>query len=862
MNPVSVLPLVMAGIAFYVGQYHLLIYTRRRQHREDLFFALTCLATCCYDVLCAGLYNVTSADAGVIWQRGQLIALALLAPAMLWFAAEYTTLKRRSLVYGFSLFFLAALFVQALDRSKLTWIVGDPSVKEIVLPFNLGVTYYEASLGPFTIVQGLMGLVVSTYILWLAVRYYLSGARRRSVPLLIALVVMYVAAVNDTAVSQSVYQFIYLIEYGYTVMVMIMSFALARTVVAGAIAEERFRTLVETTSDWVWEVDNDLTYTYSSPKVKGLLGYESQEIVGLKPFQLMPPEEARRLEPILREIVESGRPLKYLENRAVSRDGREIQLETRAEPFFDQRGNLLGYRGIDRDITERKQTEEALRRAHTVVVNSPVVLFRWRAGPGWPVEFVSENVSRFGYAAEELLSGGVQYSTLVHPEDLPRVAREVQQHSASGRLSFEQEYRLITRDGSVRWVDDRTVVGRNAQGEPVYYQGVVLDITERKLLERETEERRGFLESILAAAPDAIITADNQHAIVEWNPGAQRLFGYSREEAIGRRIDDLITGDDPRTAEEAAHWTRALDNNQAITLTEATRYRKDGTPVDVLVSVAPILTGRERVGVVAIYTDITERKRAENEIRRLNADLEQRVQRRTAELQAVNKELEAFAYSVSHDLRAPLRAMNGFSRALEEDCAELLDATGKQYLGHIQAAADRMQQLIDGLLGLSRVARETMHLQKVDLSAVAREIAEALARRDRGRRVEFCIADGLEAYCDQRLIQAALENLLENAWKFTAQCAQARIEFGMETVDGEAAFFVRDNGVGFDMSYSDKLFQAFQRLHRVEDFPGIGLGLANVQRIIHRHGGRVWAEGRIDGGATFWFTLSVTGERG
>lgn len=256
-----------------------------------------------------------------------------------------------------------------------------------------------------------------------------------------------------------------------------------------------------------------------------------------------------------------------------------------------------------------------------------------------------------------------------------------------------------------------------------------------------------------------------------------------------------------------------------------------------------------------LVREVAERKRAEEEIRRLNEELERRVLERTVELEAANKELEAFSYSVSHDLRAPLRSIDGFSQALLEDHATALDAGGKEYLHRVRAASQRMAQLIDDLLDLARVTRTELRRERVDLSTLAQEIAAELQSAEPGRHVEFAIAPGAVATGDPRLLRVVLENLLGNAWKFTAKHARATIEFGVVNHLGRAVYFVRDDGAGFDMAYADKLFGAFQRLHRPTEFPGAGVGLATVQRIIHRHGGRVWVEGAIERGATFHFTL-------
>ena len=244
----------------------------------------------------------------------------------------------------------------------------------------------------------------------------------------------------------------------------------------------------------------------------------------------------------------------------------------------------------------------------------------------------------------------------------------------------------------------------------------------------------------------------------------------------------------------------------------------------------------------------------EEQLRGLNAELEQRVREQTAQLEALNKELEAFAYSVSHDLRAPLRSIRGFSEVLLERYADKLDARGQEYLRRCCESCQKMDKLMEDLLKFSRLNRSEMNRQPIQLSELAQEIAAELRKAEPGREVEFVIAPGLRAHGDERLLRVALNHLLRNAWKFTGRKAQARIEFGA-TSGTEAAFFVRDNGVGFDMAYAAKLFGVFQRLHSASEFPGAGIGLATVQRILFRHGGRTWAAGAVNQGATFFFSL-------
>ncbi|ABQ28507.1 cache domain-containing protein [Geotalea uraniireducens] len=266
------------------------------------------------------------------------------------------------------------------------------------------------------------------------------------------------------------------------------------------------------------------------------------------------------------------------------------------------------------------------------------------------------------------------------------------------------------------------------------------------------------------------------------------------------------------------------------------------------------------ISTIHVYSftrvEIARRER-EEEVRKLNKELEQRVKERTAQLEATNKELDAFAYSVSHDLRAPLRAIDGFSAALLEDYRDKLDDEGRKYLRYVQEGSHEMSDLIDGLLKLSRSTRGGIAPERVDLSAMAVMVAEELRKAEPDRRVTIHIAPGVEAFADHRLLWVVMENLLGNAWKYTSQRADGRIELGVAEQQGKDVYFVRDNGAGFDMAYADKLFLPFQRLHKTSEFPGIGIGLATVERIIHRHDGRIWAQAAVGEGATFYFTLGL-----
>jgi PAS domain S-box-containing protein len=575
------------------------------------------------------------------------------------------------------------------------------------------------------------------------------------------------------------------------------------------------------------------------------------------------------------------------------------------------------------------------------------------------------------------------WAASVHPEDVKRVMAAVQAHLERHAV-YEEEYRVRTKDGAYRWWSARGAAARTPDGKPVRWIGSITNITERKQAEETLRESEAKYRTLIENIPQKILMKDRSCRWVSINKNLAHDFGFRPEEVVGKVDADLFPPD--LAAKYHADDVRIMDTGKAEELEE--RYIQEGRETWVNTIKTPVRGANgEIVGVLGIFWDMTERKRAEEalresesrfrqlaeslpqlvwtcqpdgpcdylnrqwveftgvpeaqqhgfgwleqlhpddraptvaaweaavasgsdfrvefrirrhdgeyrwfdtqavrlrdagghtvkwfgsntdmterrrveeEIRQLNAELEQRVRDRTAELEAANKELETFSYSVSHDLRAPLRGIDGFSRILLEKCSAQLDDEGKDSLQRVRAASQRMGELIDDLLTLSRATRAELRRTAVDLTALAGEIVAELERVEPTRRVRWVIAPGLAATGDRQLLRVVLDNLLNNAWKFTSRQAEARIEFGAMKGEQGCAFFVRDNGVGFDMAYAGKLFGAFQRLHATADFPGTGIGLATVQRIIHRHGGRVWAEGQVNHGATFYFTLPETSQQ-
>jgi PAS domain S-box-containing protein len=514
---------------------------------------------------------------------------------------------------------------------------------------------------------------------------------------------------------------------------------------------------------------------------------------------------------------------------------------------------VVGVQIISADITRSKQDEEILRASEakhkTMIANiSDVIAIMSVDGT---IQYKSPNIEKwFGWAPEDL--EGTNGWDTVHPDDLERIQQEFFGLLEQDRAEKMVEYRYKCKDGTYRWINLTAV---NLVNDPVI-RGVLMnyhDVTDRKRM----EDAQQFLEEKFSTAflisPDSInINRLRDGLYIEVNEGFTQLTGYTAEDVSGKTSLEI---DIWANAEDRLRLVQGLLESGKVVDLEAPFRCKNGQMKICLMTAHRIDWNQEKC-ILSITRDITERKRAVEQIRQLNAELEQRVLDRTAQLEAANRELEAFSYSVSHDLQAPLRALEGFSNLLFEDSSDQLDEQGKFYLQRIQANSQRMGQLIKDLLDFSRVTTQTLFTNiLVDLSSMARQIADDIQAQFPNRQVELSIVPNLLVRGDAKLLKIALENLLSNAFKFSAHCDKAIIQVGTLEQDGKAIYFVRDNGAGFPMREANRLFAPFQRLHSENDFPGTGIGLATVQRIIHRHGGRVWCESEIDQGATFYFTL-------
>lgn len=364
------------------------------------------------------------------------------------------------------------------------------------------------------------------------------------------------------------------------------------------------------------------------------------------------------------------------------------------------------------------------------------------------------------------------------------------------------------------------------------------------------EKLSGFLES----SPDAIVIVNKEGKIVVSNTHTERLLGYAPQELSGQTVAILVPERYRKVylQQYAVYFGNSGDQMMTTNL-ELSAIHKDGHEIPIEICMKPLET-EKGILVTSALRDISQRKQTEQKITRLHQELEQRA----AELEASNKELEAFSYSVSHDLRSPLQNIEGFSQVLLEDYGDRLDAEGQEHLNHMRSSCQQMGEIIDALLALSKMMRTEMCRQTVDLSALARQIAEELKTKAPDREVDFVIPPGLTVDADPQLLRVVMDNLLSNAWKFTSKQPRSRIEVGsMPQSSGEQVLYVRDDGAGFEMEHAAKLFTPFKRLHKTSDFQGTGIGLATVHRVVARHGGKIWAAGAVGHGATFCFTLAV-----
>lgn len=584
-----------------------------------------------------------------------------------------------------------------------------------------------------------------------------------------------------------------------------------------------------------------------------MLGYTKEELNNLNWQQITHPDDIQQDKANINSIISGAEVSKRWEKRYIRKDKEIVWVDLGTTLQRDQEGNPLYFITSVNDITERKNAEKALfesqehyRKAQEVGhVGSWEYHIQkntfWSSDEGKRVYGFDVNTEEF--TAEEVMQ-------LVHDRD--RV-NQAMIDLIEANKPYNIEFEITPRDSVVKkTINSIADLVRDEQGIPLLVRGVLLDITERKHAEVELKQQKLLLNTIIESATEAIFAKDVDGYYRSINKAGANIFGISQTEVLGKTDYDLVT-------KSTAHEFRKTDK---YVMASGVKYEReetgmiDGKIRTFLAHKSPWVDSSGKIiGVIGISYDITDRKLAEEEIKKLNESLEMRVLHRTEQLEAANKELEAFTYSVSHDLRAPLRGIHGFTKILLEEYSDKLDNEGIRVCDIIKDNASKMGQLIDDLLTFSRLGRTNMQISKIDMKKMVESIYYEVTNEESRRRIDISIGNICSIVADTNLIRQVWINLLSNAVKFSSKREKADIKVSCINEYDKCVYCVKDNGAGFDMHYANKLFAVFQRLHSAKEYEGTGVGLAIVQRIVHRHGGQVWAEGEVDNGASFYFSL-------
>jgi PAS domain S-box-containing protein len=616
--------------------------------------------------------------------------------------------------------------------------------------------------------------------------------------------------------------------------------------------------IVESSDDAVVGKDLRGTVVSWNAGAERMFGHTAAEMVGQSIMRIISPDRPEE-EPRLLDNVRSG-ATRHLETVRIHKDGHPVQVSLTISPIKSAAGEVIGLSSIARDVTERKRAQAALEsqaavlREQAQMLDLANVLARdldnriilWNTGME----------KMYGWTKGEAL-GKISHELLKTESSQPFEAiREVLFKEGQ----WEGEFTHTRKDGKRVTVASQWVLHKDDRGRPAAILEINNDITERKRAEQDVQRSEAQLRLVWENALDGMRLIDGQGTIRLVNEAYCHLVQKPREELEGKPLWTLYQ---PEHAEEIMRQHQQRFAERSVPRhyeTEVTLWNGKRLFIELSNSFLDVEGGEPLL--VTVFRDISDRKRAEEEVRQLNEQLERRVQERTAELTVANRELEAFTYSVAHDLRAPLRHIDAFSRIVYEDFAADLPPEAKSYLENIRNGSRNMSHLVDDLLNLARVGRQELKRQPVPLGPLVAEVMAELKRETEGRPIEWRIEALPIIECDSGLMKQVFANLLSNAVKYTRPRQVAVIEVGQRQMNGQTAIFVRDNGVGFNMKYADKLFGVFQRLHRAEQFEGTGVGLATVERIVRKHGGKVWAEAAVEQGATFYFTVAAGASNG
>ena len=624
----------------------------------------------------------------------------------------------------------------------------------------------------------------------------------------------------------------------------------------------RFTEVLDNIPSYIYMKDLNRQYIYANKATLKLFGCSAEELVGSGDVKFFPAAAVARLKAVDERVLERGETT--VEEIEVSSGNPEwrVYLEVKY-PIYDDAGKVSGLCGISTDITEHKRLQAEVARGEALFRNYFELGQIGMAVTSLDQEWLQVNqrlCEILGYTKEELTR--MTWTELTHPDDLEPDMVQFRKMLSGEIERYSLDKRFIRKNGEVVYTYLTVSCQRNADRSVEYVIASVEDITWRKQAEVELRKLNNDFVTLLENASDFIYFKDRDSRIRFCSQAMANITGHkSWRDMIGKHDREIFPADTARVYEEEE--LPVFREGKALLNKTDPYYDEHGKRGWGSTNKWPVFGDDKKtvVGIFGISRDITELKEAENQIKALNRDLEQRVIARTAELEAANHELEAFSYSVSHDLRTPLRAIDGFSRMLVEDYESKLDDEGKRLLNVVRDNTNRMSHLIDDILHFSRAGRTGMSLSEIDMEEVARAVIDELEPLVAGRKLQIKLGKLPNVQGDRAMMHQVFENLLTNAIKFTGKNDEAHIEIGGKIEAGKAVYYVKDDGAGFDMQYADKLFGVFQRLHSVGEFDGTGIGLAIVKRIILRHGGTIRAEGEVGKGATFYFSIPVSSER-
>jgi len=635
-------------------------------------------------------------------------------------------------------------------------------------------------------------------------------------------------------------------------------------------SENRFRSIFDQSPLGICLVGFDKKFVKVNRAFTKLTGYSEEELQQLTFSDITHPEHVEQDVDQINRLITGTIDNYTAEKRYIRKDGSYVWGRISVSLVRNAAGHPIYLLPTIEDISESKAADHAIKTSEEKFrsVFEDSIIGMSLTLPNGSVKPNQAFCDMLGYTPDEI---EMNWKDITYPEDVAITAGLVKDILSGKRDSFRVTKRYLHKNGNIVWADVSTVLLRDKDNVPLFFVTSTLDITKRindetEMLEmgdlrRQANEAlkaseyrfRELFENMSNGVSVYEPTEDGKDFIIrDINHAGEVITKANHDEIIGRKVTEVFPD-----INEQGLLDVFIETNLTGIPKRCDTYSYENNVLKYWLDnyVLKLDSGE----LIALYNDVTEMKRADEALKKVNEELEQRVVERTKDLEAANKELEAFSYSVSHDLRSPLRGILGWSQALNEDYRDKLDGQANQYLDRIIHETQRMGHLIEALLKLSQISKQEIRPELVDLSAVAATIIERLREENPNRLVETLVQTHLTTQGDSKLLEIVLTNLINNAWKFTSKQASAKIEFGKTIRDGKHIFFVSDNGAGFDMSFATNLFGAFQRMHKETDFPGTGVGLATVQRIIKRHGGNIWVETKPGCGATFYFTLKEEG---